>query len=103
MSKFSDFIRNTDPEAKRRIYEEAMRAAAEHQVMTISRAKSMAISQRGRQAILDAEEVNFDLDRMKRAVEDGEYTYVVIPPGLSTEEICEWIRNHQTRKQEPQP
>lgn len=103
MSTFSEFIRNASPEEKRKVYEEAMRAATKHQIMTISRAKSMAISQRGRQAILDAEDANFDLDRMKRAAEDGEYTYVVIPPGLSTEEVCEWIRNHQTRKQEPKP
>lgn len=56
MSKFSDFIRSASPEEKRRVYEAAMRAAVERQVMTISRAKSMAVSKRGRQAILDAAE-----------------------------------------------
>lgn len=83
MPTFSEFIRNTDPEVKRRIYEEAMRAATERQNKLLAEAKR-------RTAEHDSEhgEVNFDLDRMKRAVEGP---FITVPEGLTREQFCDWM------------
>ena len=39
------------------------------------------------------QEFNFDLDRMKEALEAHSYT---MPPNLSFEQFKEWIRTHES-------
>jgi hypothetical protein len=44
---------------------------------------------------MDRENFNFDLDRMKEAIESPSHT---MPSNLSFEEFQEWIKNHTENK-----
>ena len=91
MSKFSDFFRNASPEEREAIYRQVAERATARQQELMTKAKSKAIAARGRQAILDAEpEVNFDLERMQRAVAGP---FVTVPDGLTREEFVEWMHS----------
>lgn len=99
MSKFSDFFRNASPEEREAVYRQVAERATAKQQELLTKAKSKAIAARGRQAILDAEpEINFDLERMKRAVEGP---FRTMPKGLTREEFLEWMRNYKPQESKP--